>query len=80
MKSHVERTTDTEPGLRCLQCEPSKFKTKFFSSFWNLESIIGMQGRPPQNITQWHIDYFELKSVELMDMDNSVVIVGASRV
>lgn len=61
----VEGTTNTEPGLRCLQCEPSKPQTKFFSgSLWNLESITGMQGRPPQNITEGRIDYLELELVE----------------
>ena len=23
--------------------------------------VIGAQGRPPHNVPQWHIDYFELK-------------------
>lgn len=25
---------------------------------------VGAQGTPPQNITQWHTDYFELKLLE----------------
>ena len=25
---------------------------------------VGVQGRPPQNMLQWHIDYLELKLLE----------------
>ena len=29
-----------------------------------ISAVVGAQGRPPPNIPQWHIDYFELKLLE----------------
>ena len=31
-------------------------------------NIAGAQGRPPQNMPQWHIDYFELKLLKKRSM------------
>ena len=40
---------------------------------WNTDIIVGARGRLPQNIPQWHIDYFEFKLLEKQTMQEGQI-------